>query len=43
LPGPQTMLRGLRRFHDIGIGFMLHERKTAASIPINSFVGYEQF
>lgn len=41
LPGPQTILRGLRRFHDIGIGFMLREGKTAATIAINSFVGYE--
>ena len=41
-PGPQTLLRGLRRFHDIGLGFMLRTEESTDLITINKFVGHAQ-
>lgn len=41
-PGPQTMLRGLRRFHDIGLGMMLSEAEPDDAIVINKLVGHAQ-
>jgi len=42
VPGPQTLLRGLRRFHDIGLGFMLSAEESIAFVAINRFVGHAQ-
>lgn len=36
------MLRGLRRFHDIGLGFMLRTEKPVDAIVIKRFVGHAQ-
>lgn len=43
-PGPQTMLRGLRRFYDIGLGFTLGGRKDPPpiSIVVNELMGHAQ-
>ncbi len=41
-PGPQTLLRGLRRFHDIGLGFRLGNEDAADQVSINTFVGHGQ-
>ena len=34
LPGPQTIMRGLRRFHDIGIGYRLGKDRGVDGIAI---------
>jgi hypothetical protein len=36
------MLRGLRRFHDIGFGFLLGAEKSVDAVVINHNMGYEQ-
>ena len=41
-PGPQTLMHGLRRFHDIGLGFMLRAEKPVDAIVINKLMGQEQ-
>jgi hypothetical protein len=41
-PGPQTMLRGLRRFYDIGFGFMLRGEKSMDAVVINKLMGQVQ-
>ena len=41
-PGPQTILRGLKRFHDIGLGFMLRAGKSVDAIVINKLAGHAQ-
>ena len=41
-PGPQTLLRGLRRFHDIGLGVILSTEPLIDPIVINRFVGHAQ-
>jgi hypothetical protein len=41
-PGPQTMLRGLSRFHDIGLGFILCREKPDDAIVINKLLGHAQ-
>jgi len=33
-PGPETILRGLRRFHDIGLGYRLGSEKHVNAIVI---------
>ena len=42
VPGPQTLLRGLRRFQDIGLGFMLSIEKSIDLVSTNAFVGHAQ-
>ena len=41
-PGAQTLLRGFRRFNDIGLGFMLRDGKSAQTIAISRFLGHAQ-
>jgi len=41
-PGPQTILRGLRRFHDIGLGLMLSDAEPDEIIVRNLLVGHAQ-
>jgi len=36
------MLRGLRRFHDIGLGMTLSEAEPDDAIVINKLVGHAQ-
>jgi hypothetical protein len=36
------MLRGLRRFHDIALGFLLSDHETAGPIAIGRFLGHAQ-
>ncbi len=36
------MLHGLRRFHDIGFGFMLHGDKPVDAIVIKKLMGQAQ-
>ena len=38
-PGPQTMLRGFRRFHDMSLGFLLRAEKPVDAIVINKLLG----
>ena len=42
VPGSQTFLRGLRRFHDIGLGFILFSEESTDLIAINKFMGHAQ-
>ena len=42
LPGPQTIMRGLCRFHDIGIGYRLGKGASLDAIAIGKFKGYVQ-
>ena len=35
-------MHGLRRFHDIGLGFMLRAEKPVDAIVINKLMGQEQ-
>src|SRR3972149_9806767 len=37
--GPQTLLRGLRRFHDIGLGFIFCGGKPVDAVIINKLWG----
>jgi hypothetical protein len=41
-PGSQTLLRGLRRFHDIGLGVALCTDEPDRAIVIRKFVGHAQ-
>ena len=41
-PGPQTMLRGLRRFQDIEFGSILFTEESIDPIAIKQFVGHAQ-
>ena len=41
-PGPQTLLRGLRRFQDIALGSMLFAEDPIDPIAINKLVGHAQ-
>ena len=41
-PGPQTLLRGLRRFHDIAFGSILFSNELADLIVIEEFKGQAQ-
>jgi len=41
-PGPQTLLRGLRRFNDISLGSILFNDETGDLIALNQFVGHAQ-
>jgi hypothetical protein len=34
------MLRGLRRFHDIGLGFMLRAENAADAIVVTKLLGH---
>ncbi len=36
------MLHGLRRFNDIGLGFMLRAEKTVDAIVVNKLLGHAQ-
>jgi hypothetical protein len=40
--GPQTLLRGLRRFQDIALGSMLFAEEPIDPIAINKLVGHAQ-
>jgi hypothetical protein len=42
LPGPQTLLRGLRRFQDIALGFILFTEEPIDPIAIKQLVGHAQ-
>ena len=42
VPGPQTLLRGLRRFQDIAWGSILFTEEQIDPIVINHFVGHAQ-
>lgn len=41
-PGSQTLLRGLRRFSDIGLGVALCAEEPGSAIVIRKFVGHAQ-
>jgi hypothetical protein len=41
-PGPQTLLRGLKRFQDIALGTMLFGYGPIDLIVINHFTGHAQ-
>lgn len=41
-PGPQTLLRGLRRFNDIALGSILFGDETLDLVGINTFMGHAQ-
>ena len=41
-PGPQTLLRGLRRFQDIALGSLLFSDEELDPIAINYFMGQAQ-
>ena len=41
-PGPQTLLRGLRRFNDIALGSILFSDETLDLVGINNFRGHAQ-
>ena len=41
-PGPQTLLRGLRRFQDIALGSLLFSDEELDLIAINYFMGQAQ-
>jgi len=36
------LLRGLRRFHDIGLGLMLSETEPGDAVVISKLVGHAQ-
>jgi|PlaIllAssembly_1097288.scaffolds.fasta_scaffold3842825_2 hypothetical protein len=40
--GAQTIMRGLCRFHDIGIGYRLRKGVSLDAIAIGRFKGYAQ-
>ena len=42
VPGPQTLLRGLRRFQDISLGAILFTEELIDPIAINSLPGHAQ-
>jgi hypothetical protein len=37
VPGPQTIMRGLRRFHDIGIGYRMGKGELVELFAIPDF------
>ena len=41
-PGPQTLLRGLRRFQDIALGSVLFTGEQIDPIAIKKHMGYAQ-
>jgi len=41
-PGPQTLLRGLRRFQDIALGSILFTEEPIDPIAIKKHMGYAQ-
>jgi hypothetical protein len=41
-PGPQTLLRGLRRFNDIALGSVLFSDETVNLVALNHFMGQAQ-
>ena len=41
-PGPQTLLRGLKRFQDIALGTILLSNEPIDLIAINTFTGHAQ-
>ena len=41
-PGPQTLLRGLRRFNDIAFGSILFSDETLDLVGANMFMGHVQ-
>jgi len=41
-PGPQTLLRGLKRFQDIALGTILLGDKPIDLVAINKVVGHAQ-
>jgi len=41
-PGPQTLLRGLRRFQDIALGSILFSEEQIDSIAIKKLMGHAQ-
>ncbi len=41
-PGPQTLLRGLRRFQDIILGSILFSDEPLDLLAINWFMGHAQ-
>jgi hypothetical protein len=41
-PGPQTLLRGLRRFQDIALRSILFSDEPIDLIAINNFMGHAQ-
>jgi hypothetical protein len=41
-PGPQTLLRGLKRFQDIALGSILFSHEAIDLIAINNFIGHAQ-
>ena len=41
-PGPQTLLRGLKRFQDIALGAQLISGELADLIAIGNFTGHAQ-
>ena len=41
-PGPQTLLRGLRRFQDIALGSILFTKEPIDPIAIKKHMGYAQ-
>ena len=41
-PGPQTLLRGLKRFQDIAFGSILFSDETLDLVAINKFIGHAQ-
>jgi hypothetical protein len=41
-PGPQTLLRGLKRFQDIALGTILFSDESIDLIAMNIYVGNAQ-
>jgi hypothetical protein len=41
-PGPQTLLRGLKRFQDIALGTILFSDESIDLVAMNIFVGNAQ-
>ena len=41
-PGPQTLLRGLKRFQDIALGTMLFDDQPIDLVAIKRFTGHAQ-
>lgn len=41
-PGPQTLLRGLKRFQDIAFGSILFSDEALDLVAINIFIGHVQ-
>jgi hypothetical protein len=41
-PGPQTLLRGLKRFQDIALGTILLSGESIDLVAVNHFTGHAQ-